>query len=258
MIYFFLTIVSLCSSLNAETIENILEKIPCEERQKLDGLFYGLINHDHFGYSLFGDKPVALSGHTTITHWENFIHSHTTEGTFWKYWDIWEKYLSQIPIKNFLLQKEPSPFCKGDLIILINKQALLKTVQAHSEIFETILGHKIQPEQFLKDIELNKKTFMESINHNVTLLGILLGYGKHNSILFAQKRKIFKNSCLQGYGENCPYSLLRISSLNFMADLKHAETQQLHKKYSKMRNKLSSIYSQGSFFKSTLAKLIAE
>lgn len=257
MTYFvFCIIVFLQGSLWGEDIKKILEKIPDQDQLKLEALFHDLINQDHFGYSLFGDKAVALSGHAVITHWENFILSRCTEGSFWDKWSIWEKYHTTLPMKNYLFLREPSPFHQAEMIVLINKKAFLKTLQAHLETFKTILGYEIQPEQFLLEIELGKKTFMNSIKGNVALMGILLGYGKHNATLYAHKRKIFKDSCLKGYGEGCLPSLLRVNSLDFMADLKHEETQKLHKKYCKLRNKLSLIYANGSFLKPSLIKLI--
>jgi len=248
-----------CFRLEAHELDKFINHIPAKDKQKLEKLFYGLINCDHFGYTLFGDKPVALSGHSYLTYWENFLSFQENEGLFWDSWNTWERYRMHFSFQNYLLHKEPSPFLDGGLIILINKKAFIESIKAHLVTFENILKHPIDPEKFLQGIESGKQTLMESIACNTTLLGILLGYGKQNSVLYSHKRKVFNASCLNGNDDDLASTpLLRIRSLCFMADLKSLETQLLHQKYSEMRRKLSSIYAGENFFKTSLKRLMGE
>src|SRR5262249_19654421 len=147
-----------------------------------------LVNDSHFGYTLFGDKPVSIASYFKITPWENFIELGQCDEIFWKRWKIWEKYRDQFNIQNYLLLKENS--LKVDEILIINKRNFLDTVVNYLDVFETILKKKINPKEFLSEIEQCQVSFYDSIQNNEMLLGILLGYGKHNSFLFYQRQKI--------------------------------------------------------------------
>lgn len=238
-------------------INNIIKEIPYEDRQKLERLFSHFLNSS-FGYVLFGDKPMALDAHFIVTPWENVVELNYCDGTFWNLWEVWEKYKNQFDSKNYLLFMELRPNKIGSyqsgLIILINKHKFTNTILENLIIFEKILNKKINPEQFLSDIETGKISFEASIQKNETLLGLLLGYGKHNSIMFYHRGKILEYSCLESFGESHP--LLRINHTPyFMADTCHPETQSLKYKYAQQRAKLSSIYANGNFFLTSLLKL---
>ena len=114
---------------------------------------------------------------------------------FWGWWDTWERYKHLFPIENYLFLREPniindpgetSEF-KCDLIFFIDKKIFIKTVEKHRRLFETILDKKIEPRKFLEEVEDGKISFQKSIGNNNMLLGILLGYGKHNSSFSTQK-----------------------------------------------------------------------
>lgn len=246
-----------------------LNSIPQEDQEALRQLFRYL-NDDHFAYTLFGDKPVSLSGDFTITPWENVLERMRCGGRFWQKWEVWEKYKHLFPIKNYLLVKEDSHFQDSQNIILINKQEFIKIVNQHLALFERVLDRKINPEQMLKDIELGKISFIDNIDNNQMLWGILLGYGKHNAAQYNKKNREYFNARalsdaplkystikLDPFGEY-DYSLLMMGSIHFAADLNHPETIALEKKYKELRAKISAIYAQGNFLEITLAQLTSE
>lgn len=236
-------------------LKEVLAKIPIEDYLELEDLFYVLVNHDHFAYTLFGDKPVSIGAYFKVTPWENVIELEQCDGVFWRKWAVWEKYKSQFKIKNYLFFKDTSSI--ADEIVVINKKMFVKTIAKNLHVFEEIMREKINPEQFLEKIEQGKISFYESIQHNTILLGILLGYGKHNAMLFYQKNKICKQTCLSSFCRY-PHSLSRIKFIGFMADHHHPETERLNKQYQKLHGKISVLYAKGNFLEVTLAQLISE
>ncbi len=255
-----LTLILLCLLLKthliqAANVKQMIENIPLEDRKDIEGLFYNLINDQPFSYTLFGDKPVSIASYFRVTPWENFIELGQCDEIVLKKWKVWEKYKNQFPMKNFFMFKESSS--NFEEIIFINKKAFLKTLINHLDIFEKILGKKIDPKNFLAKIGQGKVSFYDSIQSNEILLGIFFGYGKYNPILFSQRNKILKISCLYAFDNNS--SLQRIgSSIHFMADLNHPETKALQRKYQKLRGKISAIYAKGNFLEITLSELSSD
>jgi hypothetical protein len=192
------------------------------------------------------------------------------DGIFWKKWQTWEKYKNLFPLKHYILAKEQHHIGNYQIcnIILINKKEFIKCVNKHKKLFQYKLNKQISPEQMLVDIEQGKVTFAETIQNDEALLGLLLGYGKHNAVLYEKREKhalislkwdsIQSNSPSLRYFGDYSYSPLLIKSVHFVADLSHPETQLLQKKYQYLRGKISEIYSQGDFLKITLSKLISK
>ncbi|CDZ81080.1 hypothetical protein BN1013_01608 [Candidatus Rubidus massiliensis] len=247
--------------INVSLTANERDVIKLNDAVKLEKLFFSLIEGDNFGYTLFGDKPVSLGGAFVITPWQNFIELGQTSELFWDCWKCWEKYKKNLKFTNYMfvieediINSDQSYLVKS--IYFINKKELKKTIINHLDFFETILQKKIDPDIFIADIEKGKNSFSESINNNQALLGLCLGYGKQNSILFTIKDFILKEDAL-GYFY-IPKRLRRISSLGFRADLDSAETKLLIKKYEKWQGNLSEIYANGNFFEVSLKQLLAE
>lgn len=77
-------------------------------------------------------------------------------------------------------------------IALIHRKMFCKTYETHKSLFHKILG-TLSAEDFLHQIATSEKSFFTIIKDNETLLGILLGFGKKNSLLFARYSELFPN-----------------------------------------------------------------
>jgi len=240
---------------------DLLSSIPTEDRARLEFLFYRIFNNDHGAYTLFCDKPVSLSGHFKISPWENIIElglRGSDDEVFGKEWKTWEKYRNLFKIKGYILVKENSKLTGITNIIFINKNEFIKYVKNNSSLFERILGHPFNPEEVLKNIEDGKITFVDSIENNEVLWGVLLGYGKHNSILYSRWHGPFREKPLEyeGIGDYF-YTPLIMSSTHFVGNSRHPESIELQNKYRRQRGFISSIYAQGNLFEITLSKLVS-
>lgn len=265
IISFLLTFLFILRAIECASIADIIP----EDRESINHLFSLLIKEEQFGYTLFGDKPISLSGHFIITPWENIVeHINDQDGVFWKNWRIWEKYQHLFPLKNFILINETSRKNKNiSHIILINKKEFIRIINQNHRLFEIILGCQISPQDMLKKIESREMTFIDSINDHQGLWGLLLGYGKHNSMLYNQRERSYfdclalsdaalKHSSIKL--ESCGdyhYSPLIIGSVYFAGDTDDSETRTLQEKYRELRGKISKTYTRGDFLEITLSKL---
>lgn len=265
-----------------QNVDEFLNSLPTDDKEQITLLFNDLFLTDNFAYTLFGDKPVSLSGDFIITPWSNTIIGMRQGGCFWKKWNIWKKYRKNLKIKNFLFLEELYSASNGEIcwILFINKKSFEKTIRKHQKVFDTTLGRHVDPVKLLQELESGKISLQSAINHNEFLLGILLGYGQHNPNLYQRRNELeghgivnrllnpmpekfsskeeeiyYIYSVLQSFGEY-GYSPLVIKSIHFSADPSHPETIALNKKYTFSRGKISSIYANGDLLKTTLDNLI--
>jgi hypothetical protein len=263
-----------------QDVTGILSLISEKDQETIRSLFYTLVISDHFAYTLFGNKPVSLSGDFTITPINNTLIGCSSGGCFWNKWRVWNQYRNLFEINNYILIDEPSEIYKDiHFVVLINKKLFIKTVKENSSLFKKILHSPINPEKMLEDIESNRLSFQQSIKNHELLWGILLGYGKHNAKLYSDRHELLKlkkgglnsplsfneiekkiddlNQKLQPFGDH-HYSPLILHSVHCVADPSHSETIQLKQIYHKWRGKISAIYAKGDFLTITLSQLTAE
>jgi hypothetical protein len=284
----FLIGLSFSTACMAQDVKKILSRIPKQEKEVLQQLFYQIMSSEGGSYTLFGDKPISLFGDFEVTPYQNILCKHKTGGTFWKKWGIWEKYKGEFLIKNYLLIKEPSLICKDITnIIFINKKEFVAEVDKHINIFKKIIGDIQNGENLLKKIE-DTQQFASMIKNHEVLWGILLGYGYHNAQLYTRLLKLnqflisnelptipereptpsspfltiedefeylqSKKSFFGQYG----YSPLQLGSVHFIADSNHPETKHLQQKYQEMRGKISSLFANKDFLETVLGQLASQ
>jgi hypothetical protein len=264
------------ASAKAQDIQKILHELPKDDRQDLEELFHLMMYEDCFSYTLFGDKPVSLSGDFIVTPYKNILSGLKAGGIFWKKWSVWKKHQEKFSINNYLFIEEPAynkPKNRA-FIFFINKKAFLKIVNKKINIFNKILKNNLTATELLEKIKIEQQ-FMSVIQESEILLGILLGYGEHNAKLYDRRMKLkeflsapniiekslsvsegfssiqeeysFLNERLQSF-ENHAYSPLILPPIHFAADLSLDETQRLKKKYRRLQGQISSQYAQHDNF----------
>jgi hypothetical protein len=277
----FIFILLLPCGLFAQNIDDILGKLSTSDRQSLEELFHILIDEDQFGYTLFGDKPVSLSGDFTVTPYEVTLSGIPSGGLFWKKWDIWKNIQKDLCITKYFFIKEPAfnrPDGMMSFLFLINKKAFLETVNQHIQTFRSILGQDVTSVKLLEKME-KEQAFMKPLKNSELLLGILLGYGKNNAQLYdrrMQLRKFITSKSMpilpekkpqpsQGFSsieeevnflnqQLRPFSSLdngvpwMISPVQFAANPDYKETKLLKRKYACRRNEISRLYAESNDF----------
>ncbi|MBS0622328.1 MAG: hypothetical protein JSR80_05165 [Verrucomicrobia bacterium] len=110
---------------------------------------------------------------------------------------IGESYRHLIPIWN-RIASEKGPFAlvagttdkEDDLPFWINKKAFLATVQQNLPLFQAVLGPLVTPERLLQECLTPGVNLFKVLHSNKTLFGILLGFGKENSMTHARIEEI--------------------------------------------------------------------
>ncbi|MFV0339604.1 MAG: hypothetical protein ACK5MA_03090 [Parachlamydiaceae bacterium] len=152
--------------------------------ERLELFFEDLIKYSTLGYSLCGDKPVSVEHVPQLTRVPIFL---ATTGYF-KYswysiiglgWDCWMKYAERFPSSNYCLRTSDDLHA----IILINKKASLNAISENIDLFQKYLKTNKTPIELLEEL-CHSEPCMILDSHPV-LMGILYGFGRNNSIAFA-------------------------------------------------------------------------
>lgn len=243
----------------------------------MEDIFDHLFKFDSFSYTLYADKPISFENICTsnISHisLKNYciLFSYKKPINFLETsWNIWQSKYSNHKFNNYIFFEKR--YLNYITIILINKKAFSKTFEMNKEIFQKVLGNDLTEEKLLSRILCKDLSLNESLNNHQGLLGILLGYGTHNSMLFQEKYELLKfNSKFLDPGINrnklaeinkkllgtnrlfCWLNV--IQPVRFSAEINHSETKELIKKYSKKNTEISSIYKRQNFLNAILSKL---
>lgn len=212
---FFVSIIIVSSvfSQNNKTCSHWIEaydKLTPQQYQKLELCLKFLLDETEMGYVLFGNKPVYFGGYDDILdHYHNICSRNTKDFFFTRFFaelfekldllmDIENDYIIQVQHKNSV-QKAKDDF---NYVIIVNKKAFLETVSRNLLLFQYILGPKVTAEGLLKKIVDSNETIFSALNNDVTLVGIVLGYGGYNSCTEAYDCRIQKY--LEPNHENIP------------------------------------------------------
>jgi len=263
---------------NETSVFSKIKTIPINERDSLEFFFKRVMASETFAFVLFGDKPMGLTFFTRtecLSEQEKktnplliFAQVDAVHGRFRKGFDIWKKYHHLFSSQSYLFLEYHIPFHpETTYVFLINKKAFIDTIEKHLADFQQTLGDQVTPILLLKEIQQTKDVF-KVLKHNNLLIGILFGYGRHNSLLFQKKYDFLKRFPKKKM--DCPYKLQMFNNtqlpLNsfmlelprFAADLNHPETKQLSQKYHSQLRKILKRYQSGDFLEVTLQQLCQE
>jgi hypothetical protein len=261
---------------------------------KIKNLFGELFKYEEFAYSLYGDKPMSFSDSILNEYsasqvleflslrdycqdtLENFI---DPLKTFKERWSVWKKYSDQFKLKNyFLIEKKIGNQIR---VFFINIPAFKRVVNQHIYTFKKIINPTISAESLLSQFEDENSDVFDILHHHQGLLGILLGFGKHNAMLFQQRgdliddlerkkkfgiynleniqnKLLLVNNALKPLRKHDSYVIASINRVCFVADPKHHETIELRKKYDNLNKKINEIYSKDDWFEQTLIQLTSD
>jgi len=263
---------------NSSDVAKILNSLSKEDKESLTWLFRGF-SSSH--YVLFGNKPMAFHGikqgdYSLNSNPYRFIDSITTlhisslkEVNGLK---CWEKNKHLFPSSNFALLKNTTP--ENTTIFLINKPLFLQRVEENIDCFKEVIGASVTPKRIFEDCLEAKDLIKDVLKDNDELLGILLGFGRHNAHLFWRKTQLEKR--LKSNAESAEFQEeynkidLQLKSFTdwnsddfnshliglpgFRADLEHAETKQLKAEYTKQYKKIVKLNDRKDFLEVILAQ----
>lgn len=262
------------------------------DKQHIKCLFKDLFDTHIFSYTLFGDKPLVFtdiilnpipnSELLKIMRLEHYCEDLLVVNDeplkyFKERWLMWKKYSPQLKINNYILMEKN--IWGHPRILFINKIALTRVVTENMDLFKLTLGEDISGEKLLHQIESENRDLRDILKGHLGLLGILLGFGRHNAMLFHRRERLRENlessqcaiinksmkyqKSLDHVDEKLiffhPHDHYLIASKNrvhFLADPNHEETMRLKTKYDQLNKSINKIYSKENWFELTLDKLI--
>ena len=156
----------------------------------MEALLQSMIFEQGFGYTLFGNKPVSLAGYSLNPSFDTiFFSKRSSFFPIAEAWSLLEKNVLRHLQGNYILLKQVdrTKKCSTFQVIIINKSSFLQIVAEHLDLFCELLEKKIDPKALLDEVILNQKSLWDILKGNQALYGIILGYGKKNSLAFKRR-----------------------------------------------------------------------
>lgn len=265
----------------------VVDHLSVKEKNELKLFFHQIFADNPLGYTLFGDKPMSFCSLAGCGPCFS-----TETGRFWAYFDdvvplfgglcSWKKISSKIRENYLLIIRETRQW--PDYVILINKKEFNKQFEQNIDLFKKYYGDKVALESVLAGLANEEKCDGISntpLFQSHLLLGIMLGFGRHNSLLFERREELLnpKFSLIQTVPSNGFSSveeevvylwqhlqrqstthdyLLRVSEVAFVGDPDDLENQALARKYETLHEKLIAMYDREDWLGVILNQLCSD
>jgi hypothetical protein len=256
-------------------------KIPKRDQQAVENFLYRIIFEDEFGYTLFGNKPLTFHGYSTshnkyqLDLRDSFYYQLISLVNFSNKKSFQEalttsKYFNLGSDNDFVFIFEYDLSDHTYYIVFVNKKAFKETVESNLASFQKKFGN-LSPEMILKKFELERYAFFKELYKDELLLGIVLGYGSHNTELFVRRNHLLNlfntisnhsneishpnssfasleaelenlDKIFASYDDNYTPPLDVVMPVSFGRDKKDEKTIQLTSHYNEVRDKLTQIH----------------
>jgi len=189
-------------------------------------------------------------------------------------WEEWERVKSQYPTSRYLFFRRKSPSFSSDeeAVFLVNIIATADILQKYYSLFRKEIGFDFSVVNTVFEIEDNNSLFWEKVLNQHDLLGILLGFGETNAVLYdwvrknenaveenQQKRAFYNSLSTQSPGSNTLASLTDIHfPLPAFACYAEPQSLKLIKKYEMQRKMIQKIYKGKNLVEITLKHLTSQ
>lgn len=223
------------------TIRKKLEKLNPQEKKDFSYFINRLIALDSFAYTLVESKPMSV-GVVALEDQEQPLTEN--QKALKRGYFVWKKYQTLFLGKRFLWIDYPF-LRENRLEIALIFPALYKSIiHKHLNDFHHVLKDNQTTDQIFQILTSPEDKRFYPLIDRTYLFGILLGFGKDNSILYEEHtlqphRSVITNQRLSNqplptFHQEKPYPWA-ILSPNFACDPKSLETKELKKIYSRAK-----------------------
>lgn len=161
------------------------------DRVALEVFFRRIVSKVDFGYTIFGSKPVSITGYFDPLPAENILVDKGENGIIRDGWEVWKRFRFLFPMKDYLFLEEASDVVSTlTEIILVNKLAFTETVNANLDLFRKVLRKEVSAEKMLAELEKGQTRLCDLLGRHEGLLGIVLGYGRENALLYQRRMEL--------------------------------------------------------------------
>lgn len=188
-----------------------------QEYEILDQFFKMTFLSEEYGYVLEGYKPVSIRNFPALDSFpisndlkyeeKQFNHAILVRKAI----PLWNKCCGQqkkFVLKVVNLNDQKSPFLSSLEVAFINTSKLQEIIEKNIDLFRYILGPTNTVQDITDAIVNSNQPLINILNHDLTLVGIVLGYGSHNSIVGGRQETICALSISKDYPPFSPQSYL--------------------------------------------------
>lgn len=180
-----------------------------QDYETLDQFFRMGFLDEEYGFVLDGIKPISIRDVYPLDHFPISTDLEISAKEFrntilvQKVFSVWNKICANQ--KNFALKiiplKSIESVSMGFEVQFINLKKLKEVIENNIILFRYVLGPTIEVEGLLNLIAYSDaRRLIEILNHDPVLMGIVLGYGAHNSVMEGHIEKImtlsFSRDCI--------------------------------------------------------------
>lgn len=249
-------------NINREFILKKISELSPQEKKDLTNFFRISFHSFEFGYTIFGEKPMSLDAlDLEQTPFEDLEDEYKNSEWFvWDYrkkngWDVWKKHFQDIPLKGFSLIFYPVPgHPKLIHFDIINHKNLLGAIEENIIDIQKILNREMSANEILKEYIKGEGEVFESIKNHDGLLGILLGFGKENSLKYMSGEKLVSSVDISEI-ELIHNDLSKVMPPLFMVVKGSEETNKIMSSFRKQQEEINKIYQQENFLELVLLRL---
>ncbi len=157
------------------------------EREVLETCFRTAMKESELAAVLYGNKPMCWDGPGAFKETPNFsrVRRPFTNGelylrglAIWQHLDFTGTGWSFVPANTHCVDDPSSSAC-----LWINHAALRDVLNEHLEVFRGILGAQVSSEELFARLTTPGVDLRATLNDDDFLIGLVLGYGKENSLL---------------------------------------------------------------------------
>ena len=202
-----------CIFCNAEPI-----CIDCaEDYTILDRFFRMTFSDEEYGYVLEGSKPISLRNFIALDCFPTSKDFKQEEKEFnitllvRQAIPIWNKLCSHqnhFVLKAVALNDQASPFLSTLELSFINIPKLREVIDKNIDLFHYVLGSSMTVQDIVDNIVHSDQPLINNLKHDLSLLGIVLGFGSHNSVVGGRLETILALSISKDHPPFLPQSYL--------------------------------------------------
>ncbi len=173
-------------------VQAFIQELSPGQRKLLTDFLRTMVE-SYSGYTVYGDKPMALEGYAIYPFGATFAPFPSTISKI-KGIELWKDLNVPLHDKEYLFVIfHANKYCH---LVSINRRAFLKTVNENISLFRYVLGPSLTAENLLQNLIDAGDDFYHVLKDDNALLGILLGYGTQNSINHARDEIVIDaNGC---------------------------------------------------------------
>jgi FKBP-type peptidyl-prolyl cis-trans isomerase len=169
-----------------DLVKDFSQDLSKEQRNLLSDFLMAVVDAPG-GYVLYGDKPMSVESYD-ISSLQALTNPDPRTVALVKGRELWEDLKLNLDKKDYLITTFELE--KKLHVVCINRNAFTNVVQENLTLFRYVLGPALTADALIHQLMTAGPHFFSVLKNDQTLIGMLLGNGKQNSLLYARLMNI--------------------------------------------------------------------